>query len=58
MGQWRQLRLSRISPPISQSQFCLRESSTLETYGLRWRIEVIFKAWKSQMDFHVIHRGG
>lgn len=30
----------------------------LETYGLRWRIEVIFKAWKSQMDFHVIHRGG
>lgn len=28
----------------------------LETYGLRWRIEVIFKAWKSQMNFHVIHR--
>lgn len=28
----------------------------LETYGLRWRIEVIFKAWKSRMNFHVIHR--
>jgi hypothetical protein len=31
-------------------------SALLETYGLRWRIEVIFKAWKSQMNFHVIHR--
>lgn len=31
-------------------------STLLETYGLRWRIEVIFKAWKSQMNFHVIHR--
>ena len=25
-------------------------------YGLRWRIEIIFKAWKSTMNFHVIHR--
>ena len=31
-------------------------STLLETYGLRWRIEVIFKAWKSNMNFHVIHR--
>lgn len=28
----------------------------LEIYGLRWRIEVIFKAWKSNMSFDVIHR--
>lgn len=34
----------------------VRFSTLLETYGLRWRIEVIFKAWKSQMNFHVIHR--
>jgi hypothetical protein len=31
-------------------------SALLETYGLRWRIEVIFKAWKRHMNFHVIHR--
>lgn len=31
-------------------------SALLETYGLRWRIEVIFKAWKSNLNFHVIHR--
>ena len=28
----------------------------LAIYGLRWRIEIIFKAWKSTMNFHVIHR--
>jgi hypothetical protein len=28
----------------------------LDIYGLRWRIEVIFKAWKSNLNFHVIHR--
>lgn len=28
----------------------------LQIYGLRWRIEIIFKAWKSNMDFAVIHR--
>lgn len=25
-------------------------------YGLRWRIEIIFKAWKSHMNFDSIHR--
>jgi len=25
-------------------------------YGLRWRIEIIFKAWKSHMNFDNIHR--
>lgn len=25
-------------------------------YGLRWRIEIIFKAWKSHMKFNTIHR--
>jgi hypothetical protein len=28
----------------------------LITYGLRWRIEIIFKAWKSHMNFDSIHR--
>lgn len=28
----------------------------LGIYGLRWRIEVIFKAWKSHLNFHVLHR--
>lgn len=41
--------LTNLGPEVSFSEL-------LETYGLRWRIEVIFKAWKSQMNFHVIHR--
>ena len=28
----------------------------LQLYGLRWRIEVIFKAWKSHLKFGVMHQ--
>lgn len=28
----------------------------LAVYGLRWRIETIFKAWKSHLNFDAIHR--
>ncbi len=28
----------------------------LKIYGLRWRIEVIFKTWKSHLSFEQIHR--
>ena len=41
--------LTSLGPEVSFNEL-------LETYGLRWRIEVIFKAWKSNMDFHIIHR--
>jgi hypothetical protein len=30
--------------------------SILHIYGLRWRIEVIFKTWKSHLNFDSIHR--
>ncbi len=28
----------------------------LNTYSLRWRIEIIFKTWKSHLNFDAIHR--
>jgi hypothetical protein len=28
----------------------------LAIYGLRWRIEIVFKAWKSHMKFGTLHR--
>jgi len=28
----------------------------LAIYGLRWRIEIIFKAWKSHLQFPLLHR--
>lgn len=28
----------------------------LAIYGMRWRIEVIFKSWKSHLDFATVHR--
>ena len=28
----------------------------LVTYGLRWRIEILFKTWKSHLNFDVLHR--
>lgn len=31
-------------------------SQILGIYGLRWRIEVIFKAWKSHVKFDLLHR--
>jgi Transposase DDE domain len=37
-----------------------REDASFEnifhTYGLRWRIEIIFKTWKSHLNFSSIHR--
>ena len=38
--------------PKSKATF----NEILAMYGLRWRIEVIFKAWKSHMKFHVVHQ--
>jgi hypothetical protein len=41
--------LTNLGPQVSFKEL-------LDIYGLRWRIEVIFKAWKSAMNFDVIHR--
>lgn len=30
--------------------------TVLATYGLRWRVEVLFKSWKSHLHFDLIHR--
>lgn len=30
--------------------------SILAIYGLRWRIEIIFKSWKSHLNFTTLHR--
>jgi Transposase DDE domain len=38
--------------PSEQASF----KEILGIYGLRWRIEVIFKAWKSHLKFDVVHR--
>lgn len=38
--------------PAAKADFKL----ILAIYGLRWRIEIIFKAWKSHMKFHLLHR--
>ncbi len=38
--------------PTHQASF----KQILGIYGLRWRIEVIFKAWKSHLKFDVLHQ--
>lgn len=38
--------------PVGKASF----SDVLAWYGLRWRIEVIFKSWKSHLKFADIHR--
>lgn len=42
--------ITTIPPARADFQFLLA------IYGLRWRIEVIFKAWKSHMKFDHLHR--
>ncbi len=34
---------------------CIDYAFIYKTYGLRWRIEIIFKCWKSNMGFDKIH---
>ena len=33
-------------------------NSLIELYGLRWKIEILFKAWKSHLSFDKIHTVG
>lgn len=42
--------ITTIAAPLADFQ------RLLAIYGLRWRIEVIFKAWKSHMNFDCLHR--
>lgn len=41
--------ITTISQEIAESDFILK------VYRLRWRIEIIFKSWKSNMEFAKIH---
>jgi Transposase DDE domain len=41
--------ITTISPQVANSDFILK------AYRLRWRIEIIFKSWKSNMEFAKIH---
>jgi len=34
---------------------CATFDEILEIYGLRWRIEIVFKAWKSHMNFSTLN---
>jgi hypothetical protein len=38
--------------PATEASF----EEILAIYGMRWRIEVIFKSWKSHLDFATVHR--
>lgn len=40
------------SIPAAKTSF----KEILGIYGLRWRIEMIFKAWKSHLKFDILHR--
>lgn len=41
--------ITTLSPQVADSDFMLK------AYRLRWRIEIIFKSWKSNMEFTKIH---
>jgi hypothetical protein len=41
--------ITTILPEVANDEFVYK------TYGLRWRIEIIFKSWKSNMGFSKMH---